>query len=167
MVAAWEANHSKHDPYVVVKYGKYCYLLCCSYAHLIIVGLTEANVKLLLAKQEEVLVAQGTPPLHNKWNMSTFIIAGLGLEDLQFITQLIVSMTIYYQLLFCRWKMVHHVKNNTILTLSQKTELIKYRIHIHCELTRFQSIQKIFMPTTLHYLSTTNLSGTHPAIYSK
>ena len=153
MVAAWEADHSKHDPYVVVKYGKYCYLLCCSYAHLIIVGLTEANVKLLLAKQEEVLVAQGTPPL--------------GLEDLQFITQLIVSMTIYYQLLFCRWKMVHHIKNNTILTLSQKTELIKYRIHIHHELTRFQSIQKIFMPTTLHYLSTTNLSGTHPAIYSK
>ena len=91
MVAAWEANHSKHDPYVVVKYGKYCYLLCCSYAHLIIVSLTEANIKLLLAKQEEVLVAQGTPPLHNKWNTSTFIIAGLGLEDLQFITQLIVS----------------------------------------------------------------------------
>ena len=50
MVAAWEADRSKHNSYVVVKYGKYCYLLHCSYGPLIIVGLTEAHVKLLLAK---------------------------------------------------------------------------------------------------------------------
>ena len=70
MVAAWEADHSKHSSYVVVKSGKYCYLLRCSYGPLIIVGFTEAHVKLLLAKQEDVLVTQGTPPLHQLRKLS-------------------------------------------------------------------------------------------------
>lgn len=47
------------------------------------IGITEADVKLLLAQQEEELIAQGTPPVHERWNVSVFIIAGLGLEDLQ------------------------------------------------------------------------------------
>ena len=46
-------------------------------------GLTEADVKLLLAKQEEELVTLGVSPLHEKWNASVFIITGLGLEELQ------------------------------------------------------------------------------------
>ena len=83
MVITWEADHSKPDPYVVVKSGKYQPLRNISYTDLITIGLTEADVKLLLAKQEEDLVSQGVPPLHEKWNASAFIIAGLGLEDLQ------------------------------------------------------------------------------------
>lgn len=58
--------------------------LAPQYTHLkVLVGLTEADVKLLLARQEEDLVAQGVPPLHDKWNASAFIVAGLGLEELQ------------------------------------------------------------------------------------
>ena len=65
----------------MVKSGKYQPVQNISYTDLITIGLTEADVKLLLVKQEEDLVSQGVPPLHKKWNVSTFIIAGLGLEE--------------------------------------------------------------------------------------
>ena len=81
MVITWESDHSKSNLYVLVKYGKYQPLQNISYTDLITIGLTEADVKLLLVKQEEDLVSQGVPPLHKKWNASTFIIAGLGLEE--------------------------------------------------------------------------------------
>ena len=63
--------------------------------------------------------------------------------------------------------MVHHIKDNTILMLTQKTELIRYRICIHRELARFQVIQNIFMPAALPYLTTADQSITPPAGYSK
>ena len=64
-----------------------------------------------------------------------------------------------------RWKTVHHVKNNSLLTATQKSKLIKYCLRIHRELTRFHTIQKIFMPATLPFLSSAN--QIHPTGYHK
>ena len=55
-----------------------------------------------------------------------------------------------------RWKTVHYIKNNSILTPTQKADLINYCLRIHLELTRFCAIQKIFMPAALPFLSSTD-----------
>ena len=82
MVMAWEADHSKPDPYVVAKSGKYIFFYSLNRTDRVFAGLTEADMKLLLAIQEEELVTLGVPPLHEKWNVCV-IIAGLGLKELQ------------------------------------------------------------------------------------
>jgi hypothetical protein len=46
------------------------------------VGVTEANVKLLLAEEEAELAAQGVVAL-NEVNASAFVVAGLDLQDRQ------------------------------------------------------------------------------------
>ena len=66
-----------------------------------------------------------------------------------------------------RWKTVHYVKNNSILTPTQKADLINYHLRIHCELTRFCAIQKIFMPAVLPFLSSINQTIAPPTGYPK
>ena len=65
-----------------------------------------------------------------------------------------------------RQKTVHHVKNNSLLTPNQKSELIKYCLCIHCELARFCTIQKIFVPTALPFLLSAD-QNIHPTGYPK
>lgn len=66
-----------------------------------------------------------------------------------------------------RRKVVHHVKNNTVHTPTQKTELIKLRTRLHCEMARFRAIQKVFMPAALPMLPTANDNVTLPYAYAK
>ena len=66
-----------------------------------------------------------------------------------------------------RRKTVHYVKNNSILTPTQKADLINYRLHIHCELARFRAIQKIFMPAALPFLSSADQTIAPPTGYPK
>jgi hypothetical protein len=46
-------------------------------------GVTEANVKLLLAEHEAQLAVQGIPAVHETVNASAFVVAGLGLQEHQ------------------------------------------------------------------------------------
>ena len=66
-----------------------------------------------------------------------------------------------------RWKTVHYIKNNSILTPTQKADLINYCLRIHRELTRFCAIQKIFMPAALPFLSSPDQTIAPPTGYPK
>lgn len=67
MVEAYEADSTQPNPYEVAKSG-----------------LTEADIRLAFAKEEEEQAAKGIPAIHEV-SPSTFIIAGLDLEEQQYV----------------------------------------------------------------------------------
>jgi hypothetical protein len=85
MVTAWEKDHTQPNPYVVIKSGQFIPLFYCLSIFRALTstaGVTEADVKPLLAKEEAELAAQGVVTL-NEVNASAVVVAGLDLQDHQ------------------------------------------------------------------------------------
>ncbi|KII84055.1 hypothetical protein PLICRDRAFT_671736 [Plicaturopsis crispa FD-325 SS-3] len=127
MVLAFEADASSPNPY-----------------HLPKSGLTEADVRLNLARHDAELAASGAPSLHNV-TPSGFIIAGLDLEEQQRRIRIEGSGP---------WAAAgaEASRLRTNLTSSQETDITQLRTRLTRNITRFRTLQATYMPAALRLL---------------
>ena len=83
MIRVWESNQDAPNPYELPKSGRFqlrATLYCLSSR--VVIGMSEADVRLQLAQEEANRAAMGVPSLHEV-SASSFIVAALDLEDQQ------------------------------------------------------------------------------------
>ncbi|KAJ7479906.1 hypothetical protein FB451DRAFT_1395466 [Mycena latifolia] len=123
LVLDFEKDSTKKNPYDVT-----------------IKGLTEAQVRLQFAEEEAAEVAHGVPSLHDV-SPSTFIVAGLDLEDEQHRVRVQAEL-------------------KKAMTTEMQIDLKGMRARLDRSIVRFRKLQQTYMPTALQVLGDLALPAT-------
>lgn len=140
MVEAYEADSTQTNPYEI--------------AHS---GLNEADIRLAFAREEEEQAAKGIPAVHEV-SPSTFIIAGLDLEEQQYVPHInsyLLTLTNHIS----RRRICVEMELKTASTVKQKTDVIEQRTKLSRNIARFRTLQATYMPASLQSLAQRPLSS--------
>ncbi|KAJ7721100.1 hypothetical protein B0H14DRAFT_2642530 [Mycena olivaceomarginata] len=101
---------------------------------------TETQVRLEVRKDEDTLTAGGKAPLHGR-SATAFLVAGIQIEDAQYVI-----------IIYIRQRIIAELKGTVLVAVDHENRIQEWHHALLIKIGKFRSLQKIYMPGTVHVL---------------
>lgn len=105
-----------------------------------------------MAEEEATRASAGEPSLHEV-SASSFIVAGLNLEEQQYVSLFLPTIIVLHLIDLCRRKVRLDVMLKKATTSAQKADLVDERTRLGRNIARFRALQSTYTPIALRYIS--------------